>query len=83
MCSFHVWSEVCLAPFHVQSKVCIAPIYVRRKFADFAPHIEQRHSFRDQQNAQIAIFAKYILEFFKTPIFKHFSEQQYFEGEYL
>ena len=45
-----VWSEVCMAHFNVPSTVCITPItpHMDGSNADFAPHMEQRHSFRDQ-----------------------------------
>ena len=66
-------SKVCMAPIHVRSKVCIAPIHVQSKFvhfapcmeksnADFAPHMEWRHSFRVQKITQIAISAKFLLK---------------------
>ena len=55
-----------MAPIHVVNKVCITPIHVRSKFADwegshadFTPHIEQKHSFRNHKTAKIATSANF------------------------
>ena len=65
-----------MAPFHVQSKLAdfslhmdgsnadFAP-HMERSNVDFTPHIERRHSFRDQQIAQMSMSAKFLKEFIK------------------
>ena len=66
-----------MAPFHVRSRVCIASIDVRSKLCKFAPHIDgcnadfappmdQRHSFRDKIISKTAIFANFQSELLKT-----------------
>ena len=65
MSLLHVWSKVCIAPIHVRSDGSNADCawHIEVSHADFAPHNERRHSFSDQQIAQIAIYAKFIKEF--------------------
>ena len=63
-----------MAPFNVQSKDCIALIHVRSnlhmegRHADFAPHIERGHSFRDQIIAKPVTFTIFEENYFKLPI---------------
>ena len=77
--SLNVQSKVGMAPFTVQNKVCIAPFHVRSKVskfallmegshADFAPHKDRRHSFREQKIAEIAISANFNNLPLKPPI---------------
>ena len=73
----HVRSKVFMAPFHVRS---IGPFYVWTKDckfarhlegsnADFAPHMQRRHSFRDKQIAKIAKSANLFFFFLSNHLY--------------
>ena len=79
MVPLHVRSKFCFAPFFVWTKDCkLAPLLERSitdfalhkegSHADFVPHMERRHSFRDQQIAKIDISAIFFFYFQPTYI---------------
>ena len=62
----NVRSKVCMAPFLVQSKDCKFVPHLEGSNADFASHMERRHSFWDQQIAKRAISANLSFFLFQT-----------------
>ena len=85
MASFHVRSEVCIAPFYERIKVGKFALHIDGSNSDFAPHMEginielQPNFFANyKKNSLNKLYCRSLYD-----LRDHFWEYKYFEGENL